>query len=80
MTFEQFQTPSVTFISLQSLRRFLIVLTPTSNYYCLIHIDPYHGALSFTGVYGKDMFLTEKEAIDYLSKNDPVKIQKRRRR
>ena len=72
MTFEPFQTPSVTFISLQSLRRFLIVLTPTSKYYCLIHIDPYYGALSFTGVLGKDMFITEKEAIDFISKDDPV--------
>ena len=68
-----FNAPSVTFVTLESFRRFLIVFTPTSNYYCVIHIDPYHGALSFSGVFGSDMFNTEQEALDYISSNDPIK-------
>ena len=70
---KHFNAPSVTFVTLESLRRFLIVFTPTSNYYCVIHIDPYHGALSFSGVYQRDMFSTEQEALDYISNDDPIK-------
>ena len=69
-TSENLIKSTVIYLSFPSKRRNIIVVTPASIYYCVISIDPYHGCLSFSGIYGKDMFSTEDEAIKSVSQDE----------
>lgn len=71
-TNELISSPSVKFVCLKSKKNYLIVKAPEDDKFRLIKFDPYNGTPCYLGIFGKDIFNTEDDAMEYITKGEQV--------